>query len=116
MRRIVALFALLALPAFAESPYRDLRRPVAKKPYDGLVIEWISQTPKVRVARDGDSSAPLPGKQLGYTAHLRNLGTANTEPVMVRWFVDGVQAKTGTIAGVGAGQRATADFGWEALE
>ncbi len=116
MRRVVVLACLLACPLtlFAESPYRDLTRPPLKRPYEGLVIEWISQDPKVHVERVGDASAPGEGESVSYTAHLRNLGAANTEPVMVRWFVDGVQKATERIPGIGAGQKASAVFAWAA--
>lgn len=114
MWRAVVVACLIACPLFAESPYHDLTRPPLKRPYDGLVIEWISQEPKVPVSRDGDVSAPKEGQSLSYAAHLRNLGATNTEPVMVRWFVDGVQKATERIPGVGAGQKATAVFAWAA--
>ncbi|KAF0244886.1 MAG: hypothetical protein FD180_2107 [Planctomycetota bacterium] len=116
MRLLPALALFLALPVLAESPYRDLRRPPLQRPYKSLVIEWISQEPKNKVTKDGDASGPADGQSLSYTAHLRNLGSVNTEPVMVRWFVDGVQKSTATIPGMGAGQRSTAVFAWTADE
>lgn len=117
MRRAVLLAIFLAcLPARSESPARDLRRPPLRQPYDALVIEWISQDPKVRVEKVGDTSAPEPGESVSYTAHLRNLGGVNTEPLLVRWFVDGVQKETERIPGVGAGQRATSGFAWTVEE
>jgi len=115
--RTLALGCLLFLPALcasAEPKFRDLERPGARKPHEGLVIEWVSQEPKVEAVREGDRAEPPDGEAVAYTAHVRNLGSGNTEPVMVRWLVDGLAEKTGTIAGIGAGQRATVDFAWAA--
>jgi hypothetical protein len=113
MRR-VGLTLLCALPLAAESLHKDLARPPRRRPYDGLVIEWISQSPRTAVRNVGDRSEPAEGSSLAYTAHIRNLADRNTGPILVRWFVDGVQAKSGRLMGIGPQQRVTDDFAWEA--
>lgn len=116
MRLAPVLVFLGCAAVFAENASRDLARPPVRKPYTGLVIEWVAQDPKIRVEKDGDRSEPPADTAITFTAHVRNLSGTNTEPVMVRWFVDGIVAKTGTLKGVGAGQRAVDAFPWDAEE
>ncbi len=76
MRLAPVLVLVGCAAAFAENASRDLERPPVRKPYAGLVIEWISQDPRIRVERDGDRSEPPPDTPITYTAHFRNLSGA----------------------------------------
>lgn len=95
---------------------RDLSRPESRETYSGVVIEWIGQEPRIPVQKVGDRSEPPEGFELSYTAHLRNLSGKNSEPLLVRWMIDGSVAGTETLPGIGAGRTARSSIAWTAVD
>lgn len=114
-QHLTACPALLLIAAsLTGAGFPDLDAPPRKKPYDGLVIEWISQEPKVRAAAVGDRSEPPEGTAIRYTAHLRNLAATASGRIELRWSVDGGEPTSRAVKAIDAGETATAEFPWTA--
>ncbi len=115
LSRVLALTAVVLCGA-AEGGFPDLDVPPRKTPYDGLVIEWVGQEPKVRAVEVGDRSEPVEGTSIRYTAHLRNLAQAASGPIELRWSVDGGAPTLQALEAIDAGETATAEFAWTAVK
>mgnify|MGYP001607549262 CR=1 FL=1 len=114
LRRFARAVLALALCAAAEAGFPDLDPPPRKTPYDGLVIEWVGQEPKVAAADVGARSEPPEGTSIRYTAHLRNLAEVVSGAVELRWSVDGGEPTSQAVEAIDAGKTATAEFPWTA--
>ncbi len=114
--RVLLALAALAVCALAEAGFPDLKTPERKEPYEGLVIEWVSQEPKVPATEVGDRSEPAEGASIVYTAHLRNLATKSTGEVELKWSVDAEDPVILFLNPIAAGASATAEFTWKAAK
>lgn len=68
--------------------------------------------PSLCAGTGNETRWPAAGETVTFTAHFMNKGTASSGAFAYKWFVDGVQVKSGTQASMAAGERRTLTYAW----
>ncbi len=80
--------------------------------YWAYCVDYPNGIPTLCPGTEGEKRWPSSGELVSFTAHIVNKGTIASPAFAYKWFIDGVEVASGSLAGLNPGAEATATYQW----